>query len=897
MVNIKVFELLEEQKLDIKELKFVCRKLGIQVKSPLSILDTRDVKRILAGLEQKKKDEAAEIERAKAEAEEKAKKEAEARKEAEIKKAREARKKEAEAKKKEAEARKREAEASKKEAEALKNKAATGIKEFKESKKEPGITDAGQKKEGKAGTIKKTVVESAAPSAKKTMDDKTAPAREILKVAEEDITTEAELKEKKARELEKKEKDKESARVVVKEKKRKIEAREREELEEEVSEIIFEREDGSLKGRKGHPKRMGWEEEKKISIQSVLSKELDKEEKTGRLKAKYIQRKTGAGGLKSKDILKSKEKTSSKEKKKRPEIKKVLEIPEGITIKQISEKINVSSSEIIAFLFSIGEAYTINQAISKELLEYLSNEYKFKYRIIGFEEKFEEVYQDKEEDLMLRPPIVTIMGHVDHGKTTLLDSIRKTKVAVDEAGGITQRIGAYQIEYNGRNITFIDTPGHEAFTSIRARGAQVTDIAIIVIAADDGIMPQSIEAIDHAKDAGVPIIVAINKIDLPNADVEKVKKSLTEHGLVPEEWGGDTVVVEISAKNNVNLDELLEMILLVADMNEIKGNPGAGGIGIIIESRLDKGLGPIGTVIVKRGSIKIGDSFVTGDSYGRIRTIKDYRSINLKEGVLSQPIEVTGFTSVPKAGDKLFIVKDEKTAKELLSKKEYTKKMMQVSESRKVITLENLVDISHEEEIKKLKIILKAESEGSIDAVEKSLKKIEHDKIKINIIHKAIGAITESDILLAAAANAIVIGFGVEPILNAEILSKKEKVEIRTYDIIYKLIDDIKLAFEGLLEPEVQIIEKGKAEVREIFKVSKIGLVAGSYILNGLVERGNMARLIRDGEIVHEGKVDSLHRFKEDVKNVAAGYECGVRLENYQDVRQGDMLEFFEIRK
>ncbi|MCD4670861.1 MAG: translation initiation factor IF-2, partial [Actinomycetia bacterium] len=370
---------------------------------------------------------------------------------------------------------------------------------------------------------------------------------------------------------------------------------------------------------------------------------------------------------------------------------------------------------------------------------------------------------------------------------------------------------------------------------------------------------------------------------------------LTEHELVPEEWGGDTIVVEISAINNKNLDGLLEMILLVADMNEIKGNPTAVGTGIIIEARLDKGMGAIGSLIVKRGKIKIGDPFVTGDSYGRIRSIKDEHGNNLTEAILSQPVEITGFSSVPKAGDKLFMVKNEKVAKELLAKKDYDKKIMQAEESRRIVTLENLVEVSREGELKKLKIILKAGSEGSADAVEKSFKKIETDDIKIDIIHRGIGAITESDILLAAAANAIVIGFGVVQTVNAIALNRKEKVDIRTYTIIYKLIDDIKLAFEGLLEPETEIVEKGKAEVREVFKVSKIGKIAGSYIMEGSVERGNMTRVVRDGTIVYEGKVTALHRFKDDVKTVASGYECGVKLDNYQDIKKDDVLEFFEV--
>ncbi len=647
-------------------------------------------------------------------------------------------------------------------------------------------------------------------------------------------------------------------------------------------------------------RKFGWEEEKRINIQSVLKKELDKEEKNGRLKAKLFQKRR-------KDTLKEKQKdkadikeksTDLKEKSvKRTEIKKVIEIPEGVTIKQLSERISKPSNEIVQLLFNMGETITVNQSLTKDLVEYLSNEYDFKYNIIGFEEKLDEVYSDLEEDMAPRAPIVTVMGHVDHGKTTLLDAIRETKVAESEVGGITQNIGAYQVIYNDRKITFIDTPGHEAFTSIRARGASVTDIAIILVAADDGIMPQTVEAIDHAKDAGVPLIVAINKIDLPNADPGKVKKSLTEHDLVPEEWGGETICVELSAKNKINLDELLEMLLLVTDLNEIKGNPSAEGTGVIIESKLDKGRGPVGTLIVKRGEIKVGDSFIAGNISGRIRSIKDEHGRDLRKAALSQPVEIAGFSSVPGEGDKLFIVKNEKVAKELLKKKAYERKIQQIVQSRREITLENLVEISKENELKKLKLVLKAESEGSLDAVVKSLAALENDKIKIDIIHKAVGAITDSDVLLSSASGAIAIGFGVKPTPKADNLSKKEKVEIRTYEIIYKLIDDITLASEGLLEPEIKIIEKGKAEVREIFKMSKLGIIAGSYITEGAAERGDRIRVVRDGEVVHKGKINSLHRFKEDVKKVSSGYECGVRIDSYQDIVKGDILQFFEEKK
>ncbi|MCL5771960.1 MAG: translation initiation factor IF-2 [Actinobacteria bacterium] len=648
-------------------------------------------------------------------------------------------------------------------------------------------------------------------------------------------------------------------------------------------------------------KPLKWEEEKRINVRSVLLKELDKEDKLikSRGKPAFSGKVKNIEDIEVEQKLKKKkeEKKDEEEIKKRPEIKKLIELPSGVTIKQLSERINVPSSEIIKTLFKLGEVITINQPLDDDLIEILSSEYNFKFTIIGFENKLDELYKDEPQDLVLRPPIVTVMGHVDHGKTTLLDAIRKSDVAGGEAGGITQHIGAYQIEYKNRKITFIDTPGHEAFTSMRARGARVTDIAVIVVAANDGIMPQSVEAIDHAKAASVPVIVAINKIDLPDADPEKVKKGLTEYGLVPEEWGGDTICVEVSAKNKINIDELLEMILLVADMHEIKGNPNAEGYGIIIESRLDKGMGPVGSVIVKRGTIKVGDFFITGNSYGRVRALQDDKGNKVTKAYLSQPVEIVGFSSVPNAGDKFFVVKNEKVAKELLSKKLYAENLFKISEGKRHITLEQLSEIAKSAEVKKLGIILKADVNGSLDAVEQALKKIETEEIKIDIIHKAVGAIVDSDIILATASNAIVIGFGVVPTAKAKAIAKIEKVEIRTYEVIYKLIDDLVLAFKGMLEPKTQEVEKGRVEVREVFKMPKVGLVAGCYVLEGEVERSNPVRIVRDGKIIFNGKISSIHRFKEDVKKVTAGYECGIKIENFQDINKGDFFEVYEIKE
>ncbi len=636
-----------------------------------------------------------------------------------------------------------------------------------------------------------------------------------------------------------------------------------------------------------------WEEEKRRNIQSVLDKELDKEEKTGRRRIKTAPKSKKA----EKTATQKKAKKDAAAKKKKPDIKKILELPDGVTVKQISERISVPSSQLIQVLFNMGEMVNINQPLDKDLVEVLSNEFQFKYSIIGSEEKLEDMYVDAEKDLKERPPIVTVMGHVDHGKTTLLDVIRNTKVASSEAGGITQDIGAYQIKHKKRKITFIDTPGHEAFTTMRARGAKVTDIAIIVVAANDGIMPQTVEAINHAKAANVPMIVAINKIDLPSADPNKVKKGLTEHELVPEEWGGDTICVEISAEKKTNIDDLLEMILLVADMHEIKGNPSVEGSAIIIESKLDKRMGPMATVVVKRGTLNVGDSFVTGNSMGRIRSIMDEKGDRIKKAILSQPVEILGFSDVPQAGDKLFVVKNDKVAKDIVNRKEYDRKMSQMADSRKNITLEDLSKMSDQEDAKVLSLVLKADSNGSLDAVAKSLKQVEKEDVFINIVHKGVGTISESDIILAAASQSIVVGFGVVAPNSSKQLAKNEGVEIRTYNIIYKLVDDVKLAFKGLLEPKIEKVEKGKVEVRELFKIPKIGSIAGCYILEGEAERGNPARVIRDGKIIYESRIASIHRYKEDVKKVAAGYECGIRIENFQDINQGDIIEVFEEKE
>ena len=569
---------------------------------------------------------------------------------------------------------------------------------------------------------------------------------------------------------------------------------------------------------------------------------------------------------------------------------------ENMTIGQLANELGVNSSELVKKLFSLGIMATINNAISFENAEILVLEYNKELKreetadITNFEE-YEII--DKEEDLVKRPPVVTVMGHVDHGKTTLLDAIRKTDVASGEAGGITQAISAYQVKVKDDYITFIDTPGHAAFTEMRARGASITDIIIIIIAADDGIMPQTEEVIDHAKAAKVPIIVAINKIDKPEANVERVMTQLTEHGLTPESWGGDTIVNLISAKTGKGIDELLDSILLVAEMNEYKANPNRYAVGTVIESRLDKHLGPIVTVLVQNGTLRLGDPVVVGHAYGKIRTLKDDKGLNLTSTKLSQPVEITGINEVPKAGDKFMAFESEKEARNIALKRQEMAKQKEMTPSKSV-TLEDLFNKIQEGK-KEINVIIKADVNGSAEAVKNSLEKLDVEGVKVNVIRSSVGAIKESDIVLAKASNAIIIGFNVRPDSKLRDYAKDQGVEIRLYNIIYKVVEEMEAAMKGMLEPiyEEQII--GTAEVRKIFKFSKVGTIAGSYVTDGVIKRDSKARVIRDGVVIYDGNINSIQREKDAVKEVKKGLECGITIENYNDIREKDIIEAYEM--
>jgi translation initiation factor IF-2 len=576
-----------------------------------------------------------------------------------------------------------------------------------------------------------------------------------------------------------------------------------------------------------------------------------------------------------------------------------VQLMDNMPLRDVADKLKCTPNDIIMDLMNLGTMATINQSLSLEVASKIADQRGFEVEVItpelelGFEEEEEE---DLIKDRIPRPPIVTIMGHVDHGKTSLLDAIRKTNVTGDEAGGITQHIGAYQVKLKNSTITFLDTPGHEAFTAMRARGAQVTDIVVLVVAADDGIKPQTLEAIHHANAGGVPLLVAINKIDKPDARPDDVKKQLADQGLLPEEWGGQTIYTEVSALQGQGIDHLLELILLQAEIMELKANPKLRGNGVIIESHLDKGRGPVATLMIQKGQLKVGDPFIAGNYFGKVRAMVNDQGKEIQQASLSTPVEVIGLPEVPTPGDTFLVVKDEKRARQLSDLKIQRKRESILSQKPR-ITMEDLHQQIVEGKIQELNLIIKADVQGSIQAVREAFNKLETDKVRVKIIHDAVGGITESDILLASASNALIIGFNVRPTFKAEAMAAQEKVDVRLYSIIYDAIEDIKKALEGLLEPTFKEKIMGRAEVRKVFSMPKIGVIAGCQVLSGMIERNSKARLIRDNVVVYEGKIHSLRRFKDDVKEVASGYECGLVLDKYQDLKQGDIVEPFVMEE
>lgn len=584
---------------------------------------------------------------------------------------------------------------------------------------------------------------------------------------------------------------------------------------------------------------------------------------------------------------------------KKKELPAKITFTESLTVAELAKKLHREPSEIIKKLFLLGVMATINQSLDKDAIELIAAEYgveveeEIKIDVTDLEVYFTE---DNDAELVERPSVVTIMGHVDHGKTTLLDSIRNTKVTAGEAGGITQHIGAYQVEENGKKITFLDTPGHAAFTTMRARGAKITDITILVVAADDGVMPQTIEAINHAKAAEVPIIVAVNKMDKESANPDRVMQELTEYGLVPEAWGGDTIFVPLSALKGEGIDNLLEMILLVGEVEEYKANPDRKAIGTVIEAQLDKGRGSVATLLVQNGTLRIGDPIVVGTTFGRVRAMVNDLGRRVKEAGPSTPVEITGLNDVPLAGDRFVVFEDEKTARQVGEAR--SQLAIQASRSEKTrVSLDNLFEHMKQGEMKDINLIVKADVQGSVEALAAALQKIEVEGINVKIIHTGVGAINESDITLAAASNAIVIGFNVRPDNNAKRAAEAEEVDVRLHRIIYKVIEEIEAAMKGMLDPEFEEKITGQAEVRQTFKVSKVGTIAGSYVTDGKIARGSGIRVIRDGIVVFEGEIDALKRFKDDAKEVSQGYECGITIKNYNDVKEGDVIEAFVMQE
>lgn len=573
-----------------------------------------------------------------------------------------------------------------------------------------------------------------------------------------------------------------------------------------------------------------------------------------------------------------------------------VEVPQGATVGEFAELLGVQPNDIVKRLFLLGNPLTLTQSMSDDLIELIADDMGRKVRVVSPEEEYAVVYHDTEEDLKPRPPVVTVMGHVDHGKTSLLDAIRSTGVAEREAGGITQHIGASVVHINGRQITFVDTPGHEAFTAMRARGAQITDIVVLVVAADDGVMPQTVEAINHAKAAKVPIVVAVNKIDKPGADPNRVRQELTEYGIIPEEWGGDNMFVDVSAKKRLNIDELLETILLEADVLELKANPDAEASGYVIEAKLDKGRGPVATVLVNRGTLHPGDVVVAGTSHGRVRALISPRGERVKEAKPADPVEILGLDSVPTAGDEFRVFENERDARNLANDRAMRERMAAQNKPTHM-SLDELFSRIEEGKQTDLNLVLKADVQGSIEALEDAFAKMDQSEVKINIIHAAVGGITETDVTLAAASDAIIIGFNVRPTGKSKQLAEKEKVDVRLYTVIYQAIEDINAARVGLLSPDIVEEDTGSAEVRQTFNVPKVGTIGGCYVTEGELHRDDKVRVVRDGTIVYQGVLGSMRRFKDDVKSVKQGYECGLSIEGYQDIKVGDVIEGYRTKE
>lgn len=667
-------------------------------------------------------------------------------------------------------------------------------------------------------------------------------------------------------------------------------------MDVEVSNHMQALEDDQIKMLDKKFKSSQNEENKKQNTQNNHQKQQSKKDNNqNKSNSKKKNNKNSKNNKNNKNNNKGKNNKSAAEPKEMPS---KITYEEGITVGELADKLNIESSGIIKKLFLLGIVANINQSLDEETLELIADDYgvEIEKEVVVNEEDLTTYFDDEEDDpdAIERPAVVTIMGHVDHGKTTLLDSIRNTKVTAGEAGGITQHIGAYQIENNGKKITFLDTPGHAAFTTMRARGAQVTDITILVVAADDGVMPQTIEAINHAKEADVPTIVAVNKVDKPTANPDRVMQELTEYGLIPEDWGGDTIFVPLSALNGDGIDDLLEMIGLVAEVQELKANPDKQAVGTVIEAELDKSRGSAASLLVQNGTLHVGDSIVVGNTYGRVRAMVNDLGQRIKTAGPSTPVEITGINDVPQAGDRFVIFKDEKQARRIGEARHEASVIQQRQESKNV-SLDNLFEQMKQGEMKDLNVIIKGDVQGSVEALAASLMKIDVEGVNVRIIHTAVGAINESDVTLANASNGIIVGFNVRPDAGAKRAAEAENVDMRLHRVIYNVIEEIESAMKGLLDPEFEEQVIGQAEVRQTFKVSKVGTIAGSYVTEGKITRNAGVRVIRDGIVQFEGELDTLKRFKDDAKEVSQGYECGITIANFNDIKEGDIIEAFEM--
>ena len=739
-----------------------------------------------------------------------------------------------------------------------------------------------EKKEVEAAKIE-AVSRKEKTKEKKEVEKKDEGAKRVIRKIDEKI------KAKKGETAEEKKEDK------VKEKRKKLKKKERlAKTKEEKTKKGEEAPHKKLKKRKKKDEIQAGDGAKKKTRKKLKKKKkfvISEEEVTESIKQTFAAMEDAGKSKRRKKKLKDDEDFEEEE-------ENVLHLNEFISVGELAQAMDEESSEVIKKCMELGLLVTINMRLDKETIEIISDEYDFK---VEFEQEFgtailteiEEEAED-EEKLQLRSPVITIMGHVDHGKTSLLDFVRKSKIMDGEAGGITQHIGAYKVEVNGKFITFLDTPGHEAFTAMRARGAQATDIVVLIVAADDNVMPQTIEAIDHAKAAEVPIVVAINKIDKPNANIDMIKKQLSEHDVLIEEWGGKYQCIEISAKMGQNIDKLLDSLLIEAEILELKANPDRFAKGVVIESKLDKGKGVVATVLVQKGTLKVGDPFVVGQYSGKVRSMFDEFSNKQKSVGPSIPIQVTGFSGMPQAGDTFIVLKSEKDTKDISTKRQQLKREQEHRYFRHM-TLDEISQQIKKGAVKELSLVIKADVGGSVEAINDALHKISTDEVTVNIVLKGVGAISESDVLLASASNAIILGFQVRPTVKAREIAKKEKVDIRLYKVIYDAISDIHDALEGLLDPDFEEENLGAVEVREVFKVPKIGTVAGCYVINGKITRNDLIRLYREDKLIFEGRIDSLKRFKDDVKEVVSGFECGIGLENYNDIKTGDVIESYKM--